>query len=84
MKQKQPVIDFWRLKHRIDDEVARLGWSNNRCRAFIINRYGKINRLVMTDDELIDLLETLQRLSSREQDEAVRLKRLQARRRKRK
>ncbi|MDJ0593433.1 MAG: hypothetical protein QNJ72_26185 [Pleurocapsa sp. MO_226.B13] len=57
-------IDFWNLKHQIDDEVARLGWSKAKCKAYIQSHYGKDSRLKMTDDELIDLLETLRNLAS--------------------
>ena len=56
-------IDFWNLKHQIDDEVARLGWSKAKCKAYIQSHYGKDSRLKMTDDELIDLLETLRKLT---------------------
>ena len=58
-KQSKSLIDFWSLKHQIDDEIARLGWSKRHCTAYIVKRYGKISRLVMTDDQLIDLLEAL-------------------------
>ena len=53
------TFDFWRIKHQIDDEIARLGWSKQKCTALIIKRYGKISRLVMTDEQLIDLLDYL-------------------------
>ncbi len=57
------VTEFWELKHQIDDEVARLGWSKAKCKAFIIQRYGKITRLAMSDDELLDLLKVLKSIA---------------------
>ncbi|MDJ0594839.1 MAG: hypothetical protein QNJ72_33490 [Pleurocapsa sp. MO_226.B13] len=58
-------IDFWNLKHQIDDQAARLGWSKAKCKAYILETYGKDSRLKMTDDQLLDLLERLRTFNSR-------------------
>ena len=53
------LVDFWELKHQIDDEVARLGWSKDECTAYIQKHYNKRSRLVMTDEQLFHLRDTL-------------------------
>ncbi|MBW4534678.1 MAG: hypothetical protein KME09_12155 [Pleurocapsa minor HA4230-MV1] len=54
--------EFFALKHAIDDQVARLGWSKERCIVYIKDRYGVRSRLSMTDEQLKHLLDTLSRL----------------------
>lgn len=54
--------EFWELKHKIDDEVARLGWNKAFCKRYIITHYGKISRHAMTDEQLKDMLNTLESL----------------------
>jgi phage tail tape-measure protein len=56
------IDDFWRIKHQIDDEVARLGWSKARAKGHIEQVYRKSSRLVMSDEQLLHLLEYLQSL----------------------
>lgn len=57
------AAQFFHLKHQIDDEVARLGWSRERCIVYTLDRYGVRSRNAMTDDQLKHLLATLQRLT---------------------
>ena len=57
--KKQSVIDFWQIKHQIDDEVKRLGWSTDYCKEYIQKHYGKRSRLVMSDSELTQFLAKL-------------------------
>ena len=54
---------FFHLKHAIDDEVARLGWSKERCIVYTQQRYGVRSRNAMTDDQLRHLLVTLRGLT---------------------
>jgi lipopolysaccharide biosynthesis protein len=56
------TTEFFALKHAIDDQVARLGWSKERCIVYIKERYGVRSRLSMTDEQLKHLLKTLSRL----------------------
>jgi hypothetical protein len=56
------TTEFFALKHAIDDQVARLGWSKERCIVYIKDRYKVRSRLSMTDDQLKHLLKTLSRL----------------------
>ncbi|MGL6343355.1 MAG: hypothetical protein ACRC80_29975 [Waterburya sp.] len=56
--------EFFALKHAIDDQVARLGWSKERCIVYIKNRYGVRSRLSMTDEQLKHLLKTLSKMST--------------------
>ncbi|WP_319422757.1 hypothetical protein [Pleurocapsa sp. FMAR1] len=63
MKQ-QDAIKFWELKHAIDDEVAILGWSVTACRNVINKRYQKRSRLLLSDEQLEDLLAYLQGLNA--------------------
>ena len=53
------AAEFWEIKHKIDDEVARLGWSVDYCKRYIAYHYGCRSRLVMTDTQLVHLYETL-------------------------
>ncbi|MGL5940803.1 MAG: hypothetical protein ACRC2S_10495 [Waterburya sp.] len=46
-------FDFWATKHAIDDEVARLGWSKEKCIVYIKQRYNARSRLAMTDEQLM-------------------------------
>jgi hypothetical protein len=59
------VIHFWSLKHAIDDEVNRVGWSVERCKVYILQRYHVQSRLAMTDDQLSHLLAHLKRQPDR-------------------
>lgn len=54
---------FWRLKYAIDDEVKRLGWSTEKCISHIQKHYKVRSRLLMTDEQLEDLLAHLVGLS---------------------
>ncbi|MBW4535561.1 MAG: hypothetical protein KME09_16615 [Pleurocapsa minor HA4230-MV1] len=56
--------EFFALKHAIDDQVARLGWSKERCIVYIKDRYGVRSRLSMTDEQLKHLLKTLSKMST--------------------
>lgn len=56
--------EFFALKHAIDDQVARLGWSKERCIVYIKDRYGVRSRLSMTDEQLKHLLKTLSKIST--------------------
>ena len=62
---KLTKIDFWKIKHQIDDEVKRLGWSVDFCKRYTITHYNKRSRLVMSDEELLDLLDKLRNLPTR-------------------
>jgi hypothetical protein len=58
-------FDFWAIKHAIDDEVARLGWSKEKCIVYIKQRYNARSRLAMTDEQLISFLKHLKFLPSK-------------------
>jgi hypothetical protein len=59
-------IDFWATKHAIDDEVKRIGWVKEECKYFIQKRYNKRSRLVMSDEQLLDLLSHLRLLPDKQ------------------
>ncbi len=61
MQNQKPMTaaEFWEIKHKIDDEVARLGWSVDYCKRYIEFHYGCRSRLTMTDTQLVHLYETL-------------------------
>lgn len=67
MSKKKPltITDFWAVKKQIDAEVTRLGWSTATCIAYIQKHYGKPTRLVMTDEQLLHLLDTLKAKQSK-------------------
>ena len=58
-------FDFWATKHAIDDEVARVGWSKEKCIVYIQQRYNARSRLAMTDEQLTSFLKHLQSLPTR-------------------
>jgi hypothetical protein len=58
-------FDFWATKHAIDDEVARVGWSKEKCIIHIKQRYRVRSRLSMTDEQLLHFLEHLRSLPLR-------------------
>jgi hypothetical protein len=56
--------EFFELKHAIDDQVGRLGWTKERCIVYTKERYGVRSRLSMTDDQLRHLLQVLTNMST--------------------
>ena len=56
--------EFFALKRAIDDQVARLGWSKERCIVYTKDRYGVRSRSSMTNDQLEHLLKTLTKMPS--------------------
>jgi hypothetical protein len=55
------TTEFFALKNAIDDQVARLGWSKERCIVYTKERYGVRS---MTDDQLRHLLQVLTNMST--------------------
>jgi hypothetical protein len=46
--QKQLTkCEFWEIKKEIDREVERVGWSKEKCIAYISNRYHVRSRLAI-------------------------------------
>jgi hypothetical protein len=72
---------FFALKHSIDDQVTRLGWTKERAIVYIKNRYGVRSRLSMTNAQLQHLLITLTNMSTPETREKLVKKRDRRRRR---
>ena len=56
------VNQSWNLKHQIDDEVVRLGWSKDYCKQYIMCEYGCRKRKDMTEWQLQDFLRELKSL----------------------
>ena len=54
--------EFFALKQSIDDQVARLGWSKERCIVYTKDRYGVRSRSSMTNDQLKHLLQVLTKM----------------------
>ncbi|MBP0020880.1 MAG: hypothetical protein J7647_25390 [Cyanobacteria bacterium SBLK] len=52
-------IDFSDVLAQTNIEIKRLQWTQNQGREFLLERYGKRSRQVLTDDELLDFLEYL-------------------------
>ena len=75
------MINFWQIKHQIDDEVKRLEWSTDYCKEYIKKHYGKRSRLVMSDIELTQFLAKLRTISSSENTNQVSMKRKARRKR---
>ena len=62
--EKLTIAQFWEIKKQIDTEVARLGWSKDYCKDYILKHYSKRSRLSMTDSELRNLLDRLQHIGT--------------------
>ena len=82
--KKQSAIKFWELKHAIDDEVATLGWSVTACRNVINKRYQKRSRLLLSDEQLENLLAYLRRLNAGTDTQELLAKKEKRKRRRRK
>ena len=64
--QKPLTVDeFFEIKHQIDDEVARIGWSVDKCKRYIVYHYGCRSRRTMTDNQLLHFLAFLQSVKSK-------------------
>ena len=62
--EKQHKIDFWSIKHQIDDEIKRIGWTKEQAKEYIKTHYNKSTRLAMNDAQLIHLLSKLHLIDS--------------------
>lgn len=64
MTKRLTITEFWDIKHQIDAEVERLGWTKEQCKSHIKTVYGANSRLSMSDEDLLDLLAYLRNLHS--------------------
>ena len=78
------LTEFWQIKHAIDDEVTRLGWSKEECIEFIKTRYEVRSRLAMRDVQLRDCLKYLKGLPSMPTEQELLKARKERRKRRRK
>ena len=62
--KKLTIDEFWKLKHQIDDEIKRLGWTKEQAKNHIYIKYRKYSRLSMSDEQLFDLLSYLRSFCS--------------------
>lgn len=58
-KVSEESIDFSDVLAQTNIEIKRLQWTQNQGREFLLERYGKRSRQVLTDEELLDFLEYL-------------------------
>jgi len=56
------ITEFWGIKKEIDREVERVGWSKEKCVAYISNRYHCFSRLAMSDYHLAHFRDYLRSL----------------------
>ncbi len=56
------TIDFNEIKQKTDIEIKRLGWTRDDGREFLQTRYGKRSRLHLTDEQLLEFLQYLEKL----------------------
>ena len=57
-------IDFSEIIAQSDVELKRLGWDSEQGRNYLLETYGKRSRQLLSDEELIEFLQYLQRLPS--------------------
>jgi hypothetical protein len=53
---------FHWLIQLISQEQMRLGWNHQQAREFLIDRYGKRSKQLLTDEEMLDLYDYLKTL----------------------
>lgn len=58
-------IDFYDLLELLDAEVNRLCWSEKQYKAYVFDNYKTHSRLLLSDEQLFDLLTKLKSLTSR-------------------
>lgn len=54
-------FDFTTVKQKTDIEIKRLGWTRDDGREFLQSRYGKVSRLHLKDEELLEFLHYLEK-----------------------
>ena len=52
-------MDFFEFLAMIDSEATRIGWSTNDLKHYVLSKYGKKSRSLMTDKQLWELYEYL-------------------------
>lgn len=55
-------VDFSEIIARTNVELKRLGWTNPQGRDYLVQTYGKRSRLELTNEELLDFLQYLEKL----------------------
>jgi hypothetical protein len=55
-------IDFSEIIAQTNVELKRLGWTNHQGRDYLVQTYGKRSRLELTNEELLDFLQHLEKL----------------------
>jgi hypothetical protein len=61
-KQTTENIDFNELIQAQNQELKRLCWTNKQTQKYIINKYRKIHRQFLTEEQLMDFLNYLKSL----------------------
>ncbi len=56
---EQNILDFWDVIAQIDQELKRIGWSQEKAVNHIQFYYGVKSRMHLKDDELLEFLEFL-------------------------
>ena len=62
----QNILDFWDVIAQIDQELKRIGWSQEKAVNHIQFYYGVKSRMHLKDDELLDFLEFLKSMKTHE------------------
>ena len=52
-------MDFFEFLAMIDSEASRIGWTTNDLKRYVLSKYGKKSRYLMTDEQLWELYEYL-------------------------
>lgn len=56
----EPIPDIKDVMARTEIEIRRLGWTTQQGRNFLLQRYGKRARTLLSDEELLDFLDYLE------------------------
>ena len=56
---RKEVIEYSQIIEQIDREMERLGWSKEKGRNYLISKYNKHSRQLLTDEEIIEFLTDL-------------------------
>lgn len=56
----RPLLDFNEIMAKTTSHMARLGWTNEQGKDYLLQTYGKRSRQLLSDEELIEFLAYLE------------------------
>ena len=69
-------MDFFELLELLDKEAERTGWTLSKFKKYVLRKYGKKSRYLMTDEQLWELYDYLKSLPTKKKIAAISLPRI--------